>query len=915
MVLGLIPFGNWTYRFDQIGYLSQKYSSLASVEFLSSLKILGHKGSINMFIHDLKKDLLDDGKFTEVNDSKIQDATIAVKDPIALSAKLREYYTQKGEDLPAFQNIEDFIIGFDKGSPTATYSIRNNAAQVDVRDSLEISFSEYITTDRGRIFKGASFSQLQSLVSITKSQNPPIKVYGYTVSVLENNRKILIKFNDVLDFNRAYTVSVVDITDLSGNALSNPKLFFRTQPLQDLRINTSPVAGSDDIVALTNIEILFSHDAYIAGNPPQKINSTNVQGAICLQKDDDMSHIPYSIISASGKKVVIKPLSPLENEKKYLISSCAKLLSAFSQEFPTLKNRFQTKRPSAPTFDLETYKNTSKIETISANQKDVESHVDTLEIVFSEYLLNLQGEEVSDISKHVKLYDADKGTLLNYTSSIEKSTVKDVFRIKLGLNVSKLPYKRNFRLEVKDLKGRSNNALSNISFNFSTKSWEYIPFNGTGSGMDISASGEIFLSGHYSGSPIIFEDIKLSPGPNEKIIFLTKLDNDGNVIWVKEPFSGTGTKEVRDIKWYKDHIYITGNFSGTLTPSRGSSHTSRGGRDIFIAKLRADNGELIDVKTYGSSEDDTGLNLEVSPITNHIFLGGICSERQDTYFGSTTLKGTQKKPGIIGDYKGFILKLDGDLGYKWVFRVLFSYDLSKDFTKRREGKLPFAVGSNDKIYFHATYSGSILFPDKKTPDLTSSGITRGLDFPGGSLYTLAIYSKDGVFEKHTSFTADAQTTQRGFDILATPSAIFLLGSFNSSQVIQGSHSIRNTTRSTANISLISLTLDGDASGMIGIKTMGQDTPYTLLKSNNPGSSGFFLVGETGGVLSLGGINLQQGDVFHAHINDGKSITTSSINKLHKLGKVSDIGKYYHIASYNDRVVVLFRTRIKKVDLK
>ena len=861
-------------------------------------------------MNDLKKDLLDDGKFTDVNNDKIEEAIIQIKDPVALSKSMEDYYRKRGESTPIFQNIEEFIIGFDKRNPSAIYSIPNNSSGVDTRDSLIIEFSETVWTDQGTISKDSDPARINRLVSVEKSQNPTIKIYNYTVSVLENGKKISVRLKNNLDFDQNYTVSLIGIKDLSGNTLSNPTVSFRTQKEEDLKVNTTPVHGTIDAPSLADITVNFSHNAYIKKNPIEKINPNNITGYLCLQKENDGKEVSYTVKQASEKKIIITPNLPLEDETKYIISNCGDFVSEQSQSFPSLRNQFKTKKYTLPTFSVETYKGGSKVEVVSENKKDVISHIDTLKIIFDEYMIDLEGNEITDISKYIKLElnDGNSKSTVQYNISTKKNLDKNEFTVNIGLNISKLPYSKNFTLEISNIKGRSNNPIGKVDFDFTTKSWESISFQGVSGGLDVSPSGSIFLAGSFSGQPIIFEDISLIPtNPSDEIIFLNKLDNHGNILKVTSPFTGTGYKEVRDIKWDANHIYMTGSFSGKIVAGT-VSYTSKGQSDIFIAKFNATNLELINLKTYGSTENDTGLNIKISPKSNHIFIGGVCSQvidlKDDT---KTILKGTNNKPGDNNEYKGFILKLDKDLNNVWAFRILFSYDTSNDIFDRKEAKVPFAIGDDDRVYFHATYRQSILFPDKNNTDLTQSGLSKGTDVSGIS-YTLAIYNANGTFSKYTHFIVN-EKTQRAYDILVTSSELFLLGSFESFSVksSNGVLDLENQTGNSPNISIIRCNIEGEVLGGMVLGTLGEDVPYSFLKDKAGSLTDFFAIGELWGSITLGGTSLGQGDVFDAQIkNDG---TLTEFNKLALAAKIKD---YYHIVLSNSQIFLLYRNKIEKI---
>jgi len=101
----------------------------------------------------------------------------------------------------------------------------------------------------------------------------------------------------------------------------------------------------------------------------------------------------------------------------------------------------------------------------------------------------------------------------------------------------------------------------------------------------------IFITGSFIGKADFdpgSSTYRIASVEDSKDIFVTKLDEEGNFIWVKQ-FGSEGPDGGMGITTDGyDNIYLTGYFSGTVDFDPGTSNydiTSKGGEDIFITRL------------------------------------------------------------------------------------------------------------------------------------------------------------------------------------------------------------------------------------------------------------------------------------------------------------------------------------------
>jgi len=154
-------------------------------------------------------------------------------------------------------------------------------------------------------------------------------------------------------------------------------------------------------------------------------------------------------------------------------------------------------------------------------------------------------------------------------------------------------------------------------------------FGGTGDdyarGIDIDASGNIYLSGVFSNS-IDFDGLLLTAAGSSDI-FLIKMDSNGNIIWCKK-IGNNGAEEGCEIEVNENgEVFITGGFSQSITLGL-TNFNSIGFRDVFIAKLDS-SGNFIWAKSAGSNQDDVNYAIGLNGIHEDICTIG-------TYSGTFT---------------------------------------------------------------------------------------------------------------------------------------------------------------------------------------------------------------------------------------------------------------------------------------
>ncbi|SFH24353.1 T9SS type B sorting domain-containing protein [Pontibacter chinhatensis] len=164
--------------------------------------------------------------------------------------------------------------------------------------------------------------------------------------------------------------------------------------------------------------------------------------------------------------------------------------------------------------------------------------------------------------------------------------------------------------------------------------------------LDIDASGNLYLGGHFTGTST-FGSTQLRTNGNNQDIFLARYTSSGANTWAKS-ISSNGTEELNGLSVNADgDIYLTGSFSSSLRVGNFNFSTT-GLLDIYAAHYLSD-GTPQWLIGAGSGVDDRGFGI-VSDASKNVYVTG--------YFqGATTSFGGIPIPNRGGE-ETFISKLD-----------------------------------------------------------------------------------------------------------------------------------------------------------------------------------------------------------------------------------------------------------------
>ena len=182
-------------------------------------------------------------------------------------------------------------------------------------------------------------------------------------------------------------------------------------------------------------------------------------------------------------------------------------------------------------------------------------------------------------------------------------------------------------------------------------------------GLAVDGNNNILVVGFFENTvdfnPAGGGDSRASNGGSD--IFVTKMGSDGSYGWTRT-FGGIngdigGAISVDG----QGDIFITGLFEDTVDfdASAGTDlHTSNGGRDVFLTKLKSD-GSYGWTRTFGGTAADIGLKVAVSG-AGDAYVTGYFNDTVDFDFGAGVDRYVSK-----GLFDVFITRINGDGSYGW----------------------------------------------------------------------------------------------------------------------------------------------------------------------------------------------------------------------------------------------------------
>ncbi len=276
--------------------------------------------------------------------------------------------------------------------------------------------------------------------------------------------------------------------------------------------------------------------------------------------------------------------------------------------------------------------------------------------------------------------------------------------------------------------------------------------------ISVDASGNIYISGYFRSSTIIFgTDTLINKGNSD--VFLVKYDNNGNIIWVRGA-GGTDEDVANSVSLDSSgNLLVAGGFDSPTVIFGTDTLTNAGSTDIYLVKYDS-YGNIIWAKRAGGTSTDYAKSVATDSLGNIFMTGSF--ESQKIIFGLDTLThagsgdvylvkyddsgsviwarssegtGDDRVNSVFSDASGNVFITGGNWGSSVTFGsftlvyygnwdiFLVKYDNSGNVLWAKsaggatgENSFSVAVNADGNIYLTGTFSGTtlILGPDTLT---------------------------------------------------------------------------------------------------------------------------------------------------------------------------------------------------------
>ncbi|HLP27824.1 MAG TPA: T9SS type A sorting domain-containing protein [Candidatus Didemnitutus sp.] len=283
----------------------------------------------------------------------------------------------------------------------------------------------------------------------------------------------------------------------------------------------------------------------------------------------------------------------------------------------------------------------------------------------------------------------------------------------------------------------------------------------------VDKNGNYYFGGSFAVEALIAGELIDALDESSTDMFVAKFDKLGSLQWVK--VFGSPTYDEGPPFLAVDSlgsVYVAGGVGG-----RGQfgskSYQSVGKLDAFVAKMAA-NGDFVWVQGSGSTENDMGTAISVSPNGDRIYASG-------TFIGQVNFGGNNTIESFAGMADFFVRAFDANGSTRWVKRIGYSGpDRYISSTTQTDGKLVLTGAMSQTTTFDTqtlTANGenaSDIFLCRMSKD----GAIELLKNYGGTFedvgYSVAVDAKNNVFiggyyDSTTTIGANVEESAGGRD--------------------------------------------------------------------------------------------------------------------------------------------------------
>lgn len=254
-----------------------------------------------------------------------------------------------------------------------------------------------------------------------------------------------------------------------------------------------------------------------------------------------------------------------------------------------------------------------------------------------------------------------------------------------------------------------------------------------GAGIALDASGNIYITGTYTGNTVFGNVLNMSAGETD--IFVIKYNSNGVFQWVKSaggPLEDYVESIAVDVN---GNVFVTGYYQDEAKFATGIFKTSEGGLDVFVIKYNT-SGVFQWVQSAGGPDNDTGAGVAADASGNVYVVGS---------YESTAAFGATNKT-VQGNNDIFIAKYNTGGTLQWVESAGGTgFDNGNDI----------AIDVNNKLYITGSFSGTTNFGTINRTSAGQNDIYVAKFDPSTSTWTYAVAVGGTNGENGKSIVVDA----------------------------------------------------------------------------------------------------------------------------------------------------------------
>jgi len=227
-------------------------------------------------------------------------------------------------------------------------------------------------------------------------------------------------------------------------------------------------------------------------------------------------------------------------------------------------------------------------------------------------------------------------------------------------------------------------------------------FGGTsddfGLGVALDSSNNIYVTGTFQGTADFGGGPLKSAGSGDALVL--KLTPDGAYVWANQ-IGGSGIDLANAVAVRDNRVVVAGDFRNSIVVN-GTTFTSAGDRDAFVAKLTTD-GAYVWIRQFGGVGLDSASAVAIDSGGN-VVVAGLFFD--DVNFGGDPLTSA-------GDSDVFLVKLSANSGAH-----LFSKRFGSDSPDHADA---LSLDSADNIYMTGQFTGTVSFGGPTPLTATNQG--------------------------------------------------------------------------------------------------------------------------------------------------------------------------------------------------